>query len=376
MGDLLIRGGMVIDGTGAAPVRSDVLVRDGRIEALLNGAADVEAERVVDADGLVVAPGFIDIHTHSDISVLLDGRAQSKVFQGVTTEVVGNCGFSAVPLTEESLSDHLDLLAGLGDDPVCPSWRDLAGYAEAVADAGVAVNVAPLVGHGQLRIAVAGMTDRLSDDQVARMQALLAESLDQGAFGLSSGLTYVPSCYADARELEVLCATLTERHAMYATHARGDGFTAVAEAVALGRATGVRVQYSHIALNDPDHWGRAAHLLREFDGARAEGVDIAYDVYPYEASASALTQYLPAWVQEGGVAAMRDRLADADTMRRAEISLAAGWGRDRRLPWLWDRVVLSRTDAVTTAAYPMADAPKALADLAHGRFSGAAVLHN
>ncbi|NEE01894.1 N-acyl-D-amino-acid deacylase family protein [Phytoactinopolyspora halotolerans] len=347
--DLLIRGGMVYDGTGAGPVRRDVLVCDGRIDALTTGDADIEARRVIDATGLAVTPGFIDIHTHSDVSVLLDGRAQSKVHQGVTTEVVGNCGFSAFPVSAPSFSDHVDLLAGIGDDPVRPSWHDLAGYADAVHDAGVAVNVAPLVGHGQLRIAAAGMSAQITGDQVRKMRGLLEESLEQGAFGMSTGLTYVPSSYAETAELETLCSTLAGYGALYATHARGDGFSGMREAVALGRATGARVQYSHIALNEPNSWGRGSELLAVLDDARADGVDAACDVYPYDASASALTQYLPAWVQEGGVSALRERLGDASTMQRAEADLAAGWGDGARIPWFWDRVVLARTDAVLDA---------------------------
>lgn len=347
--DLLIRGGMVYDGTGANPDRRDVLIRGGRIDALTTGDSDVEAARVVDARGLAVTPGFVDIHTHSDVSVLLDGRAQSKVHQGVTTEVAGNCGFSAFPLVEARARDHLDLLAGIGDDPVQPSWRDLAGYADALDDAGIAVNVAPLVGHGQLRIAAAGMTERLSDDDLRSMRTLLIESLEQGAFGMSTGLTYVPSRYAGTAELEALCCTLAEHDALYATHARGNGFSGVVEAVGLGRSSDVRVQYSHIALNEPKSWGRSAELLELFDDARAEDVDAACDVYPYDASASALTQYLPAWVQEGGVAGMRERLADADVMSRAERGLAAGWGEGGRIPWFWDRVVLARTDGIAGA---------------------------
>ncbi|WP_166355655.1 N-acyl-D-amino-acid deacylase family protein [Phytoactinopolyspora limicola] len=345
-GDLLIRGGTVVDGTGAPPVEGDLLVVDGRIEAVLRPHEPAEASQVIDAAGLVVAPGFIDIHTHSDVSVLLDGRAQSKVHQGVTTEVVGNCGFSAFPIAQERRDDHADLLAGIGDDPVPLTWSDLDGYADVLQQAGLAVNVATLVGHGQLRIAAAGMAEQPSVEATQVMGSLLRDQLEQGAFGLSTGLTYVPSRYADTAELSALCAVLARHGALYATHSRGSGFTGAAEAAELGRVTGAAIQYSHIALNDPQSWGRAADLLALFDDARRSGVDIACDVYPYHASASALTQYLPAWVQEGGIAAMRSRLADGSTMDRAERELAAGWGAGGRIPWYWDRVLLSRTDGL------------------------------
>lgn len=179
--DLLIRNGVVYDGTGASPVRCDVLVNGGLVEALTPPDVPAEAAQVIDADGLAVAPGFVDIHTHSDVSVLLDGRAQSKIHQGVTTEVTGNCGFSPFPFTDTHLAEHLDLLAGIGDDPIEPSWTDLTGYAEAVAARGTAVNIAPLVGHGQLRIAALGMAEGVSADGMDAMRTLLVELIESRA---------------------------------------------------------------------------------------------------------------------------------------------------------------------------------------------------
>jgi N-acyl-D-amino-acid deacylase len=340
--DLRIRGGMVHDGTGAPPFPADVLIDAGRIVAVTGRPGEPDATRVIPAEGLAVSPGFVDVHTHSDVSVLLDGRAQSKVHQGVTTEVTGNCGFSPFPLVTCHLDDHLDLLAGLGHDPVTPTWTDLDGYADAVTAAGVAVNVAPLVGHGQLRIAALGMAEAASVDGLQVMERSLAELLEQGAFGLSTGLTYVPSRYAEWDELMALCSVLAAHGSLYATHARGDVSVGLQEAAEVGVASGVKVQYSHVALNEPAMWGRASEVLERFDEVRQTGVDIGCDVYPYDASASALTQYLPAWVLEGGLQAMRSRLVSAEVFRRAEEELASGWGPEGRIPWLWDRVVVSR----------------------------------
>ncbi len=344
MTEFLIFGGSVLDGTDEPARPAELLIKDDRIAALLPAGTDVAGAQRLDARGLIVAPGFIDVHTHSDVSVLLDGRAESKLNQGVTTEVIGNCGFSPFPIIPEHRRDHLDLLAGIGDDPIEADWTDLAGYAAAFADRGVAINVAPLVGHGQLRIAAAGLAETLGSDQLRAEQRLLAESLDQGAFGMSTGLTYLPSRFAETAELIELGHTLHRSDALYATHARDEGVESIEEAALLGRATGVRVQYSHLAINHPDRWGGAADLVTRFDRHRAAGVDLAYDVYPYDASASALTQYLPAWVQAGGVAAMATRLAQPATRRRAAADLARGWGRG--VPWLWDRVILSRTDGL------------------------------
>ncbi|MHB1533380.1 MAG: N-acyl-D-amino-acid deacylase family protein [Acidimicrobiales bacterium] len=349
--DLVIRGGLVYDGLGSTPQQADVAVTHGTITAVAN-RIDMEALRIVDAEGSAVAPGFIDMHTHSDVSLLLDGRAESKVHQGVTTDVTGNCGFSPFPVDPQRLELHADLLAGLGDDPVELLWTDLAGYTEAIRSAGIAINIAPLVGHGALRIASMGLAERApTNSESSRMVEFLERALDQGAFGLSTGLTYVPSGYASTPELVALCRVLQSQHRLYATHARSDAddrFSSVREALALGRETGVAVQYSHAAINDPKDWGSAPAWISDFDAAREEGVDAAFDVYPYDASSSALSQYLPTWVQQGGVAAMRARLAERSLRLRALIDLAKGWDQGR-IPWFWDRVLLARTDGVLDA---------------------------
>ena len=353
--DLLIRGGQVYDGSDAPAQQTDVGVRDGRVVALGDGTG-WQAANVIDARDQVVAPGFIDIHTHSDLSLLLDGRGQSKVHQGVTTEVTGNCGFSPFPIDRNRLQLHLDLLAGIGDDQVKLDWEDLDGYREVAQAQGIAINIAPLVGHGALRIAAMGVSSAAANEQqLSTMQSLLNRMLDQGAFGMTTGLTYVPSRYAPTEELIALCQTLADRGRLYASHARdrdllGDDhrYGPLNEALHLGRETGVKVQFSHAAINTPAQWGSAGAWTARFDAAVQEGVDAAFDVYPYDASSSALTQYLPAWVQEGGVAAMRERLADPRVMAQAEVELAKGWSA-QCIPWLWDRVVLARTDGLLGA---------------------------
>ncbi len=353
--DVLIRGAQMVDGTGAPQRLADVAIRGGLIAHVGDGSA-VNAGEVIDARGQVVAPGFIDIHTHSDISLLLDGRGQSKVSQGVTTEVTGNCGFSPFPINPEYMQLHQDLLAGIGDDALPLTWTDVEGYRQEAERRGIAVNIAPLVGHGALRIAAMGVDSAAaSAEQMATMQTLLGTMLDQGAFGLTTGLTYVPSRYAPTEELVSLCQILALRKRLYASHARdkdllGDDhrFGPLNEALHLGRTTGARVQYSHAAINTPSQWGSAGLWTERFDQAVQQGLDAAFDVYPYDASSSALTQYLPAWVQEGGVAAMRERLLDEAVMARAQADLALGWSA-HRIPWLWDRVVLARTDGLLGA---------------------------
>ncbi len=347
---MLIAGGLLVDGTGAEPTHADVLIDGDRIVAVgpeLDAPPGVE---VLDASGRLVTPGFIDIHTHSDVSLHLDGRGESKLRQGVTTEVIGNCGFSPYPLTTGARRDQLDLLEGIGDPRIDPDWTDLEGYAAALTEAGIAVNVASLVGHGALRLAVAGTSDRsLGAAELTAACALLDTQLSQGAFGMSTGLTYVPSRFADRDELMGFSEVLAAHGALYATHARGEAATSIREAAELSLGTGVRVQYSHLAINDPARWGGAQHVIDLIAEQRAAGADIAADVYPYAASASALTQYLPVWIQDGGIDAMRLRLADPDVFTRAAQDLARGWGISPvtgRIPWFWDRVEISRGDRI------------------------------
>lgn len=342
MFDLLIRDCTLVDGTGTPSRPGDVGITGNRISALGDIDADAPAGRTIDASGRVVCPGFIDIHTHSDLTLVADGTGESKLRQGVTTEVVGNCSFSAFPIEPRRVDLHADHLAGVTAS-VTPWWTDFDGYAEALHDQGLAINVAPLAGHGTLRVAAMGLDQRpASVAEVRRMERDLATALGQGAFGMSTGLTLVPSSYGDFEEVAALARVLADHGALYATHSRSiapDERASVAEAIDLGRCTGVKVEFSHLAINRPERWGHAAELLAMFDTARAEGIDIFFDVYPYDASSSSLTQYLPPWLLAGGTEAMRARLTIAAERRRALDDLAEGWFDG--IPWLWDRIVVS-----------------------------------
>ncbi|MSY10104.1 MAG: amidohydrolase family protein, partial [Actinobacteria bacterium] len=204
--DIAITGSLY-DGTGSLPQVCTIAIKDGLIAYV--GNDQVQATLVIDATDLAVAPGFIDVHTHSDVSLLLDGRGQSKVFQGVTTEVTGNCSFSAFPINVKYKKEHADFLEGIGDDRIDFSWTDLDGYRKALEDSGIAINIAPLVGHGTLRIAAMGLHDsQANDEEVMLMKNLLDSCLEQGAFGMSTGLTYIPSGYSSFEELTSLCEVL------------------------------------------------------------------------------------------------------------------------------------------------------------------------
>ena len=338
--DILLRGGTVVDGTGEPGYAADVAIADGRIVAI-GDLSPSEAHRVIDVTGLVVAPGFIDIHTHSDLTVIVDPRCESKVRQGVTTDVTGNCGSSPFPLAPERIELHRNHLQEIDESVL--GWTDLAGYSQVIERRPISFNVAPLVGHGTLRTAGMGHDRRAPTPQeLATMKQLLVEQLTQGAFGFSTGLTLVPGAYADEEELVELVSVVAEHDALYATHTRGNGkgeFSGVELAVRTATRAGARLQFSHAAINTPDLWGRAADVTDILEGARANGLDVMFDVYPYDASSSGMTQFLPTWVLEGGTEAMRARLSDPAVYRRALDELRSGfWG----IPWFWDRVVLSR----------------------------------
>jgi len=339
---VLIRGGTVLDGLGEPPKRSDVRLDGDRVSVVGPGLVAERGEQVVDADGQVVCPGFIDIHTHSDVSLWLHPPGTSKLAQGVTTEVTGNCGFSAFPLRRERRTAALAHLAGIGDDPVDPPWHDLDSYAAAMENRGIGVNIAPLAGHGALRIAAGA--DRPGPADPDRLSRVLEQVLEQGAFGVSTGLTYAPSAYADAGELEVLCRTVAAFDALYATHGRSDILAGIDEIASVGERTGARLQYSHLAINHPDRWGTADQVVGRLEAARARGVDIAADVYPYDASSSALTQYLPDRLTRLIGPRLLDLSRDPAARRAAVSDIAAGWFDGT--PWLWDRVRLARTDGL------------------------------
>jgi len=338
MDDLLIRGGHLIDGTGAAGIDADVRVAGGRIVAVERRSSR-PARRVIDARGQVVAPGLIDIHTHSDFTLPLNQRAESKIRQGVTLEVVGNCGFSVAP----ALRDRVDMLREYlaPSAPWLPFTETTFGQYVAGFPA-TSVNVILQVGHHTLRLMAAGMEDRpLTSAETSAMEVLLAEALAAGAWGLSSGLFTAPGCYADAAEIHVLARVLRRHGGAYSSHIRDEADhvrDAVREAIAVAEATGVHVQIAHLKLSGVDNWGGARTLLAEIAAARARGLPVDCDAYPYDTATNPLRNLLPRWVVEGGVPAMLERLGRAEARARIRADLARdGLTNFGRIP-SWDVV--------------------------------------
>ncbi|SFP18566.1 N-acyl-D-amino-acid deacylase [Actinomadura madurae] len=363
MTDLLIAGGKVVDGTGAAPRRADVAVAGGRVEAI-GDLAERPAARTVDASGHVVSPGFVDVHTHSDLTLLSSPEARSAVRQGITTVVVGNCGLGVTPVADAS-RDHLEALraaAGYLDlDPAVRwDWTDLPGYLDALGAARPAVNVAALVAHTPLRAAAAGFGDRPADAAALdRMRGLLGDALAAGAAGVSTGLVYAPVCYARDDELEALGRTAAAHGRLFAWHVRdyADGLLdSVRQALRVAAATGCRTQISHLVAVGRRNHGSVARALELIDAARDEGLDVAFDIYPYLAGNAPLSQLLPAWAQDGGEGAMRARLTD----RTVRARIADEW---RDMPNTWDQIAVGGRALTDLAADAGTEPPQVALDL-------------
>jgi N-acyl-D-amino-acid deacylase len=329
--DILIRGGTLIDGRGRPGEIGDVAVRECRIAALGRSLPD-GAAKVIDAEGLMVAPGFIDIKTHSDFTLPINPKAESKVRQGVTTEIIGHCGFSVAPVLPgkaQLLADYLS-----GGAPWLP-FRDMSFPEYLDTFPAVAVNTGMLVGHNTLRLMVMGLEDRAPRPaELAEMIALLEEGLTVGALGLSSGLFTPPGSFAEPYEMLAFGEVLQRNNAAYFTHIRDESnkvLDSVEEAIAFARTCGVHVEIVHLKCSGVDNWGKATQILAMIEAARSEGCDIDCDAYPYAAGANPLKNLLPPWVQVGGLDAMLARLALPETRERIRAEIARNglnnWGR-------------------------------------------------
>lgn len=320
----LLRGGVVVDGTGAPGVAADVLVEDGRVAVIAPDLTGIDAD-VLEVSGRVVAPGFVDIHSHADATVLAFPGAESAVRQGITTTVVGNCGSGLAP----NLPEHdFRRVAFLLDEEwgIDTGWRTFGDYLDRID--GTAVNIAALAAHGAVRNAVMGMEAReATRTERGRMLDLVAEAMASGAVGLSTGLEYMPGSFASADEIAEQCAIVARHDGMYATHmrSRGEGFAAaVDEAIDIARRTGVRLQLSHVAPRPYAPQDEARRAFEAIEAARAEGLRVEVDTFPEIWGPGSLEDLLPEAVMRGEPAEVLPRLASAEGRRAVAASFAAG----------------------------------------------------
>jgi N-acyl-D-amino-acid deacylase len=311
--DLVLAGGTIVDGSGRTGRRGDVAVRDGRIAAI-GTIPRSQAARVIDAAGLVVAPGFVDVHTHAD-AIASHPAAENFVRMGVTTVVAGNCGTSAL---------------------------DVADALSRIKDAAPAVNFATLVGHNTIRLAVVGTENRIAKPaEMARMKSLVWKAMADGAIGFSTGLQYVPGVYARDPEIIELAHVAANAGGIYASHMRSEGTAledSIADTIRVGDVTGARVQISHLKVDSPRSWGLSRKALAMIDAARARGIDVDADQYAYAAASSSLSIRFPGWALEGGQDRIRARLRDPETWARIKKDMAVLLA-DRGLPDLSFAVV-------------------------------------
>lgn len=332
MYDVVFKRARVLDGTGAPWFEADVAVKDGFIVRV--GRAEGEAARVIDAGGRkYLAPGFIDAHSHSDLPLVVNPTADSKVMQGVTLEVIGQCGSSGAPRNMGLRMDPDETPSEAGAE--VPEWTDMASYMEVLESQGVSVNVAPLVGHGTVRRQVMGTERRApTPEELEKMKTLVAQAMEQGAFGLSTGLIYVPGTYAATDEVVELAKIASSYGGKYFTHIRNEGprlLEAVQEAITIGMEAGLPVQISHFKAMGEPNWGKVKDSIALVEKAREDGLDITADQYPYTASSTGLASSVPSSAWSGGRGL--ERLKDPAQRRQILDALKAHGN--------WDKIVIA-----------------------------------
>lgn len=312
--DIVIEGGDVYDGLGGEPFLGHLGIRGDRIEAVSRDAPP-EAKVKINASEKIVCPGFIDIHSHSDFSAVINPNLESKIRQGVTTELVGNCGFSACPIL--SAQHRYDLARKYADMGIEVAWSWPEEYFAILESSGIALNIGILVGHGNIRTAVmGGSAEAPTHSQLKQMKEIAERCLREGAFGVSTGLIYPPGTFATKEEIIGLLSVVRQHGALYTTHMRNEGEElgqAVQEALECARGAGVRLQISHLKAIGQQNWGNLDDATALIERAREQGLDVTCDRYPYIASSTSLDSILPKWAYEGGEQKELQRLADAQT---------------------------------------------------------------
>jgi len=347
MYDILIKNGFIIDGTGRAGYAADIGIVNGLIKEV-GSLRNVSSREVIDAKGLTVSPGFIDFHSHADVELMRQSPERPKIMQGITTEVIGNCGMAVAPLSKHNLYPQKEYVTSLlGSSEIEWSWSNLKQYFTQLERRNIPVNVASYAAHGAIRVAVMGFDARKpTQEELDKMKMLAVQAMKEGAVGLSTGLIYPPGCYADIHELVELCKVVAEYDGFYASHVRNESdklIESLKEAIEIGKRANISVHISHFKISGRSNWSKIGQALDLIHQAKREGIDITCDQYPYTAGSTTLTALLPQWVLAGGLEASLRRLSNARTRRRIRRELHQDIPRWNNLAKTtgWDNIVIS-----------------------------------
>ncbi|MFQ6082203.1 MAG: amidohydrolase family protein [Candidatus Aminicenantia bacterium] len=310
--DLIILKGIVFDGLGNPGNEADIAIKGDKIVRIGNNLKKSKAKIIVEANGLAVSPGFIDVHSHTDVELLVNPKAESKIRQGVTTEISGNCGYSPFPIPDSVFEEQKRYFKEEYDLDL--DWKEINGFFNRLEEKGIAVNYATLLGQGAVRGAVVGFNDRLpTENELKLMKKLVEENIKAGALGLSTGLEYAPGSYARTEELIELCRAAAKYNGVYATHMRDEGdhlLEAIKEAIKIAREAKISLEISHLKAAYPRNWTKIEAALQKIDQAQKEGIDVLADRYPYIAGSTGLSFYFPLWARQGITDEFLARLKD------------------------------------------------------------------
>lgn len=335
--DYLIKNGFIIDGSAidSAPVKADIAIEGDRIREI-GDLSYIRADIIIDAEGLCVSPGFIDAHAHSEFTLLADGRAEGKIRQGVTTEINGNCGLSAAPLSGPALEQREKELEELD---IKERWNTFPEYFALLEKKGFAVNFATLTGHGNLRASASGYADKsLSEPEKGRMRELLGEAMSAGAKGLSTGLIYPPGIYSGTEEIVELARVAKEHNGIYTTHMRSESdmlLEAVDEVIAIAEQSGIHAHISHLKTGGEKNWKKLSSVFKKIESAHRKGISLTCDRYPYIAAGTDLDAILPPWTFEGG------RKKELERLKNERQRLAEDILREHPESSYWERIMIS-----------------------------------
>jgi len=350
MYDIVVGKGRVVDGTGNPWFRADVAVSDGRIVEIGRIARD-EADEFIDASDLAVCPGFIDAHSHSGIYLLINPKGESMIRQGVTTQVCGNCGTSLAPINNmnrDYVMSFCDRVMGISANEITWDWASFGEYLQKFEVKGTSINFVSFVGNATVRTAVMGLDlKKPTSGEMNEMKKLVGEAMEDGAFGLSTGLYYSPSGFADTREVVELCKIVVRYGGIYHSHIRGESamvLDAVREAIEIGEKANVPVEIAHHKAYGKDYWHLIDDTLKTMEEARNRGVDVTCNVYPYNFGQTGLSAMVPYWVHAGGREEMRKRLKDQQTREKIKKDMkegTPGWESHVKATG-WDTIVVAR----------------------------------